>query len=184
MHYPRNLIAALVCLVLVALVARADDKKTEYKYVGTKFCAACHKAGKGGTAYAVWEKGAHAKAYKTLEGDAAKKIAKEKGLKTAPAESPECLKCHVPGGGSAKNVEKTFDMKEGVTCEVCHGAASGYKMIHSKGDLAKSKESGLMIADKTGKMCETCHNAESPTNKEFKFAEMWKKIEHGLPPKK
>jgi len=184
MHYQRVLAAITVGILVAAFVARADDKKTEYNYVGTKFCAACHKAGKGGTAYAVWEKSAHAKAYKTLEGDEAKKIAKAKGLKTAPAESPECLKCHVPGGGSAKNVEKTFDMKEGVTCEVCHGAASGYKILHSKGDLAKSKAAGLMIAEKTGKMCETCHNAESPTHKEFKFAEMWKKIEHGLPPKK
>lgn len=154
------------------------------KYVGAKFCAACHKSGKGGTAYAVWEKTAHAKAYQTLLGDEAKKIAKDKGLKAAPSEAPECLKCHVAGGGTAKNLEKTFKMEEGVTCEACHGAASGYKMIHAKGDLEKSKAAGLVIADKSGKACEVCHNAESPTHKEFKYAEMWKKIEHGKAAKK
>ena len=154
------------------------------KYVGAKFCAACHKSGKGGDAYAVWEKSAHAKAFSTLLGDKAKKIAEEKGLKTAPAESPECLKCHVTGGGNAKNVETTFKKEEGVTCEACHGAASGYKLIHNKGDIEKSKAAGLVEGDKTGKSCLGCHNSESPTAKEFVFKDRWAMIEHKLPPKK
>jgi hypothetical protein len=179
MQYLRILSGLLACTLIVVFSGLADNK-----YVGAKFCGACHKAGKGGTAYAVWEKTAHANAYKTLLGDEAKKMAKEKGLKTAPAETEACLKCHVTGGGMAKNVEATFKKEEGVTCEACHGAASGYKMIHSKGDVAKSKEAGLIKPGKDGKLCETCHNAESPTHKEFKFAEMWKKIEHGKPVKK
>lgn len=72
------------------------------KFVGSKFCMACHKGGKGGNAYTVWEKSAHANAYKTLTGEAAKKIAKSKGLKTAPAENEACLKCHVTGGGGRR----------------------------------------------------------------------------------
>jgi hypothetical protein len=132
----------------------------------------------------VWEKTAHAKAYQTLLGEAAKKIAAEKGLKTAPAETEACLKCHVTGGGTAKNVEAGFKKEDGVSCEACHGAASGYKMVHTKGDLAKAKEAGLVVAEKTGKACETCHNAESPTFKGFKFEEMWAKIEHAKPAKK
>jgi hypothetical protein len=154
------------------------------KYVGSKFCAACHKGGKGGNAYTVWEKSAHANAYKTLAGEAAKKIAKSKGLKTAPAENEACLKCHVTGGGKAKNVEVSFKKTEGVGCEACHGAASGYKMIHSKGDGAKSKAAGLIIPEKNEKGCVTCHNAESPTRKDFKFDEMWVKIAHGKSAKK
>lgn len=165
--------------VVIATMAFGQNK-----YTGVKMCGACHKAGKGGTAYAVWEKSAHAHAYETLMGDAAKKIAKEKGLKTAPAEAEECLKCHVTGGGMAKNVEASFKKEEGVTCEACHGAASAYRMLHSKGDLAKSKAAGLMVGDKTGKECETCHNAGSPTFKGFKFADMWARIEHKLPEKK
>lgn len=180
MHSLRFLSGLVLCTVVLVFVGHAADNK----YVGAKFCSSCHKAGKGGTAYAVWEKTAHAKAYQTLLGEQAKKFAKEKGLKVAPNEAPECLKCHVTGGGAAKNVEASFKKEEGVTCEACHGAASGYKMIHTKGDLAKSKEAGLIIADKTGKACETCHNAESPTFKGFKYAEMWTKIEHGLPKKK
>src|SRR5215510_15038978 len=104
-----------VLLVLVLLLSSFGFAQN--KYVGAKFCGSCHKSGKGGDSYAVWEKSAHSKAFATLQGDKAKKIAQEKGLKTAPAESPECLKCHVTGGGNAKNIETTFKKEEGVTCE-------------------------------------------------------------------
>jgi hypothetical protein len=169
--------------MLLLVLFLALSTLAENKYVGAKFCSACHKAGKGGTAYAVWEKSGHAKAFETLKGKEAEEIAKKKGLKKPASESPECLKCHVTGGGDAKNVEAGFKKEEGVTCEACHGAASGFKMMHNKGDIAKSKEAG-MIFGKDPKACEKCHNAESPTQKAFKFDEMWAKIEHKLPPKK
>jgi hypothetical protein len=173
-----------VILLAFILVMAGDTATGENKYVGAKFCGTCHKSGKGGTSYAVWEKSAHAKAFETLKGEEAKKIAKEKGLAKPPHESEACLKCHVPGGGTATNVEKTFKLEEGVTCEACHGAASGYKVLHSKGDVKKSIEAGLIEGDKTGKACLTCHNSESPTFKGFKFEEAWAKIAHALPPKK
>ncbi len=180
MNSPGRFITVMLIVFVATGISLAQNK-----YTGVKMCAACHKAGKGGTAYAVWEKSKHAQAYKTLLTDEAKKVAKEKGLKVPPSEAPECLKCHVPGGGKATNVEATFKKEEGVTCEVCHGAASGYKMLHAKGDLAKSKEAGLNTGEKNAKFCVTCHNAESPSHKSaFKFEEMWAKIEHSLPPKK
>lgn len=172
---------AIPIIVLVAV----GFSFAENKYTGAKMCAACHKGGKGGTAFAVWEKSAHAKAFQTLFSDASKKIAKDKGLKTAPSESPACLKCHITGGGAAKNVEASFKREEGITCEACHGAASGYKMLHNKGDLAKSKAAGMDPGQKDAKFCITCHNAESPSHKSaFKLDEMWSKMEHGLPAKK
>ena len=179
----RVLSGIVMCMFLVAALDHAENK-----FVGVSKCKACHSIEKmGGLAFKVWEKTAHASAYKTLLGDAAKKIAKEKGLKTAANESPECLKCHVTGGGAAKNVEAGFKKEDGVTCEACHGAASGWLMLHNKKDdasKAKAKEAGLMLGDKTGKACESCHNADSPTHKEFVMKDMWAKIEHGLPGKK
>ena len=166
-------------LTAVTLFLSALPSGAQNKYTGVKFCAACHKGGKGGTAYTVWEKSNHAKAYQVLLNDESKKIAKEKGLKLPANESPECLKCHVTGGGDAKNVDKTFSKEEGVTCEACHGAASGYKIIHSKGDMEKSKAAGLTVGNKNEKFCTQCHNNESPTFKGFKLDEMWAKIEHG-----
>jgi cytochrome c5 len=92
----------------------------------------------------------------------------------------------VTGGGTATNVEASFKKEDGVTCEACHGAASGFKMIHNKPEnLEKAKAAGLVLGDKTdAKFCEKCHNAESPTFKGFKMEEMWAKIAHGLPAKK
>lgn len=175
------------CVVGVVFFVAALGQ-AENKFVGVAKCKACHSVEKmGGLAYKVWEKTPHAKAYQTLLGAAAKKVAKEKGLKVAANEAPECLKCHVTGGGAAKNVEAGFKKEDGVTCEACHGAASGWLAMHSKKDeasKAKAKEAGLDLGDKTGKACENCHNAESPTHNEFKMKEMWAKIEHGLPAKK
>jgi hypothetical protein len=173
-----------VLILVLAAAFLAGTTFAEAKFVGTKSCAMCHKAKDKGEAFVIWQKSAHANAFKTLESDAAKKIAKDKGLTKAPAEAPECLSCHVTGGGTAKNVEATFDMKEGVTCEACHGPASAFKMIHTKAEnKAKAIEAGLITGDKA-KNCETCHNAKSPTFKGFKMAEMWAKIGHKLPAKK
>ncbi|MBM2840480.1 MAG: beta-propeller repeat-containing protein [Bacteroidetes bacterium] len=183
MRHLRILSGILLLTLIVAFTMQADNK-----YVGAKKCMACHKTEKlGGLAYTVWEKSAHANAYKTLLGEKAKAIAKEKGMTTAPAESEACLKCHVTGGGAAKNVDAGFKKEEGVTCEACHNAASGYLSIHNKkteADKAKAKAAGLVKLAKNEKSCTTCHNSESPTSKAFKFEEMWAKIEHKLPPKK
>jgi hypothetical protein len=172
-----------LALPIVICFATSPALTADNKYIGAKFCGTCHKSGKGGTSYAVWEKSGHAKAYQTLLGEEAKKIAKEKGLDKLPHESEACLKCHVPGGGKATNVEKTFKVEEGVTCESCHGAASGYKILHSKGDTKKSVEAGMIEGEKSEKACLTCHNEESPTFKPFKFEERWAKIAHTLPKK-
>jgi hypothetical protein len=174
-------ICCALALIAAALLA-GGTVSAENKYVGVKKCAMCHKSAATGAVYAVWEKSAHAKAFETLKGKAADDIAKKKGLTTAAAESPECLKCHVTGGGAAPGVDKS----EGVTCEACHGAASGFLMLHNKKDdasKAKAKEAGLILPDNSGKACETCHNKQSPTFKGFNIKEMWAKIEHKLPKK-
>jgi len=164
-------------IFLVAGFARADNK-----YVGVTKCKVCHSVEKmGGLAYKVWEKTPHASAFTVLKSKEADEVAKKKGLTKPASESPECLKCHVTGGGKAAEEKK----EDGVTCEACHGAASAYLSIHNKKtpeDKEKAKAAGLVI-DNTGKLCETCHNAESPTFKSFKFADMWKKIEHAGPKK-
>jgi hypothetical protein len=173
----RILGVAVVATFLVASVSLGDGK-----YKGIKMCGACHKLEKGGMVFQVWEKSSHAKAFTTLKSKEADEIAKKKGLKKPAAESPECLKCHVTGGGVATNVESGFKMEDGVTCEACHGASSGWVMLHSKAEnKEKAVAAGLMLPSKTdAKFCETCHNSESPNFKGFKMEEYWAKIAHGL----
>ena len=168
-----TLILALAALVLLT----AGVSSAQNKYVGVKKCTMCHDKMAKGNANAMWEKSSHAKAFETLKSKEADEIAKKKGLKNSAAESPECLKCHVSGGGSAAGAVKT----EGITCEGCHGPASGYLMVHNKkGNEAKAKDAGLVLSADNGKLCEKCHNSESPTFKGFDFKKMWPKVEHKL----
>ena len=171
MHYRRLFTGILVSMVLTL------SGLAENKYTGVKMCGACHKAEKNGAAFVAWEKSPHAKAFEVLKSKEADEIAKKKGLKKPASESPECLKCHVTGGGSAAGAVK----EEGVTCEGCHGAASGFLMVHNKKDEAskkKAKDAGLVLSDDNGKLCETCHNKQSPTFKGFVYKEMLAKIAH------
>ena len=169
-------IKMILLLAAVVLVA-AGVSSAQNKYVGVKKCAMCHDKMAKGNAYAVWEKSSHAKAFETLKSKEADEIAKKKGLKKSAAEAPECLKCHVSGGGSAAGAVTT----EGVTCEGCHGPASAYLMVHNKkGNEEKAKGAGLVLTADNGKMCETCHNSQSPTFKGFDFKKMWPKVEHKL----
>jgi len=165
-------------LVLAAMVLfTAGISSAQNKYVGVKKCTMCHDKMAKGDANAVWGKSQHAKAFETLKSKEADEIAKKKGLKKSAAESPECLKCHVPGGGTAAGVTNS----EGISCEGCHGPASAYLMVHNKkGNEAKAKEAGLIVSADNGKMCEKCHNSESPTFKGFDFKKMWPKVEHKL----
>jgi cytochrome c peroxidase len=77
-------------------------------------------------------------------------------------------------------------VKDGVQCENCHGAGSGYKTMAIMKDHAKAVAAGMTdFKDDAAKekLCVTCHNDKSPTHKEFKFKEMWDKIKHPRPKK-
>jgi tRNA-binding EMAP/Myf-like protein len=179
MRHLRILGGVLVFALILAYTGIAQNK-----FVGVKSCGMCHKMKDKGEVYQVWEKSKHAQAFEVLKSKEADELAKKKGSAKPAAETPECLKCHVTGGGTATNVDATFKKEEGVSCEACHGAASGFKMVHVKAENKdKAIAAGLLIGDKA-KVCEKCHNADSPTFKGFKMAEMWAKIEHKLPPKK
>ena len=161
--------------VVVSILAFAFIAGAQNKYVGVKMCGMCHKGEKKGSQLEIWQKSKHAEAFKTLSSAKAAEIAKEKGLKKAAAESPECLECH------AITADAKFT-PDGVQCEMCHGAGSAYKSIMK--DKAKAVAAGLTdFKDKASmeKVCKSCHNEKSPTFKGFKFDEMWAKIKHPAP---
>ena len=53
------------------------------------------------------------------------------------------------------------------------------KDIHS----GKIKGETVGLIEPNEAVCKTCHNPESPTYKEFNFAEKWKMIDHSMPAK-
>lgn len=179
-----------ICLVLaIAIlgisVALQAQEKAANKYVGVKTCSPCHKAEKSGNQFGIWEKTKHAEAFKVLLSDKAAEVAKKKGLTKPASESPECLECHTPVS-DAKMMEKTFDVKDGVQCEVCHGAGSAYKSMSIMKDKAKAIAAGMHEYKDDAAIeakCKTCHNEKSPTYKAFAFKDMWAKIKHAVPKK-
>jgi hypothetical protein len=181
-----GIVSAIVAMFLLAgsWTLRADEKAAN-KYIGVKTCAPCHRTEKQGSQFTIWQKSAHSGAMKTLATEKAAKIAKEKGLKTAASESPECLSCHTLGTTvDAKLFDKGFVLDDGVQCETCHGAGSGYKTMAIMKDKEKAVAAGLHLYKDDAaieKLCVTCHNEKSPTYKPFKFKEQWEKIKHPVP---
>ncbi len=154
-------------------------------YVGVKTCGMCHKSEKQGNQLGIWEKSAHAQAYKTLMSDEANKIATEKGFKTKAVETEACLKCHTTGYGvDASMKEAKFSVEDGVQCEACHGAGSEYKSMKIMKDKKEAIANGLLMYENKEELCKKCHNEESPTFKGFKLDEMWAKIKHDIPASK
>ncbi|HEY6191718.1 MAG TPA: multiheme c-type cytochrome [Bacteroidota bacterium] len=178
------ILGSLLWLTIFTIPASGQEKAAN-KYVGVKMCAPCHKAEKTGNQFGVWSKTKHSEAYKALLTPAADAVAKKKGLTKPAAESPECLQCHTVTG-AATAMDKTFDAKDGVQCEACHGPGSAYKSMAIMKDSLKAVAAGLTLyADNAAieKKCVTCHNDKSPTFKEFKFDAMWPKIKHPRPKK-
>lgn len=154
-----------------------------HKYVGVSVCATCHKTEKTGNQFGIWSNSAHSKAMETLKSEKSKEIVTKMGLKTEAFESPECLKCHTTGYGSAAEMfDAKFKAVDGVQCESCHGAGSDYKVMKIMKSREESINNGMnniLVADGSAeKLCKTCHNEESPSYKGFNFAEYWDKIKH------
>ena len=191
----RSLAAALM-LVLVSGLAQAQDKAAEY--IGPDQCKVCHNKKPEGAQWTVWKTMKHAKAFETLKGDAAIKIAKDKGLTKPPSESPECLKCHVTGYDAAKAAAPArIKPEDGLSCENCHGPGSLH-IVDAKDVVSKKKTADQVdwkahIITVEEARCRECHNEESPTwnpqqftladgtKSGFDFEQAKKAIDHSNP---
>lgn len=72
--------------------------------------------------------GAHSRAFTVLSGQRSQQIAATLGLGDA-TQAKDCLGCHAtPAGGNEKGAR--FLTNDGVGCEACHGAASGWIASH------------------------------------------------------
>ncbi|MEZ5082337.1 MAG: cytochrome c family protein [Bacteroidales bacterium] len=168
----------LVFVLCVVFLAGGTLTAQDFEYIGAVKCKMCHNKPATGEQYKIWAAGPHAKAMETLSSDKAKAIAKEKGI-ADPATDAACIKCHSTFGSIDESVNIGVKIEEGVSCETCHGPGSKYKTNTIMKDQAKSIENGMIIPSE--KLCKGCHNAESPTYKEFNYAEALKKIAHPNP---
>jgi len=147
-------------MVLIAGATFSVDRATgaeANQYVGDNAakCAMCHKA-----QVDAWKKWPMAKAWDTLQACEDKK--------------DSCIPCHVTGFGKPGgfvSFEKTPKLVN-VQCEACHGPAGE----HMKVPLADKAKKKSTMTKPTEKNCVECHNSKSPDFKEFKFADMVKKL--------
>lgn len=72
--------------------------------------------------------GAHSRAYAVLTGRRSQQIAATLGLGNA-ASAPACLGCHATDAPAGQRGDR-FQITDGVGCESCHGASSGWIATH------------------------------------------------------
>jgi hypothetical protein len=163
---------------------KKEGEKAAFTLTGAKQCKMCHAKEAAGNQYGKWEASPHAKAYATLASEKSIAKGKEMGLKKPPQESPECLKCHVtafPVMGDLANQKITLE--EGVSCESCHGPASGYwkKTVMTQLYNDEIEPASVGLWEVTEETCVKCHNKENPFHTEFVFKERVAKIAHSYP---
>ena len=151
-----------------------DLSKSKFGFVGEAKCAqpTCHGAPLPSefgshSAKEVWKWARtlwlnvnidrHSRAYATLETEPARGIAKRLGV-IAP-EAQKCLVCHAPPAPRAAT--SSYSVKEGVTCEHCHGPAEIWLELHTRPDFdqMRAKISGFDNRDirARAERCGACH---------------------------
>jgi mono/diheme cytochrome c family protein len=143
------------------------------KYLGATTCADCHtepsKTRKDDyvrlTEYHTWkEEDKHSQAYQVLLTPRAVEMGKRLGYSKPPSQDSRCLNCH------AMNIppsvrEERFDIKDGVSCDACHGPSEKWFLPHT---LTKWRTTPMAEKEKLGfvdvrdpvkrtSKCVTCH---------------------------
>jgi hypothetical protein len=137
-----------------------------YVYVGAEACAQkCHNNEELGHQYDCWKKSLHSKSFESLATEKATAYAKNAGVSGNPAESLNCLRCHITAAGcDSASIGPTYHKEDGVTCESCH-----------KGEFMP-KTFLPQEAD-----CLKCHNNSVHDVSVFDFKESCLRISHPRP---
>jgi hypothetical protein len=136
----RPAIAISLVFLTTVLVAQTRETAPIGKYNGPGGCAAssCHGSVLPKTVlripqneYSIWVgQDKHARAYQVLSNDVSVRMGKILGLKSPPEQNPKCLACHALAVKPEERAQ-TFDISDGVSCENCHGPASGWLGPHT-----------------------------------------------------
>ncbi len=158
--------AARIFLILLSVsIANTCLAEDVPPFDGRKKCSSCHKS-----QYKSWKKTAHAKALSSLQP----KIKSEAKLKAGLdpdkdySEDKKCIGCHVTGFEHEGGYDPEDPSKYliGVSCEMCHGPGSEYRLIHRKAGERferKQKTTARQVLADAGEefhfleRCKTCH---------------------------
>jgi len=144
------------CVSFMALPALLLAQTETSKYIGPGSCAAtsCHGSVKpiAGSRilqneYSTWIiQDKHSRAYQALTGDIGERMARILKLGAKAEEAPKCLACHALNPPTGQR-GRAFEISEGVSCENCHGPASGWLGPHTTRTWAHEKSVGLGMQD-------------------------------------
>jgi len=173
--------AATPSISAAGAVAHAQPSIDGANYVGPGSCSAvaCHGAIRPvagarilQTEYSTWvSQDRHARATDVLSNAVSQRMSRILGVGN-PAQAPKCLACHaldVPVSARGRNFAS-----EGVSCEACHGPATGWLGYHVTKD-AKHEESvrrGMYDTKDVVKRTERCLTCHLGTSEKFVDHEM------------
>jgi len=155
-----SLSGSVLVAVCIALAAALPASAQTFQNLGPRKCLDCHDHAKE-KQWAEKEDGPpplnHLNALKQLETDKTPKFTKAIGLADPYDPKGACVSCH------ATVVRNNVDY--GVTCESCHGPASGYNDVHQqKGAYQKAVAAGMRDTVKKPEVwvpiCMKCHVTE------------------------
>jgi len=182
---------ALSIIVSMPMAARAESQRKApaaseqpRKYIGPGSCAAtsCHGSVRPvagsrilQSEYSTWIlKDKHSRAFQALTGEGGERIARILKLGARAEDSPKCLACHALYTAPEQR-GRPFEMSEGVSCENCHGPASGWLGPHTTRDWAHEKSVALGMYDTRDviRRTEKCLNCHLGTQEKFVDHEMF-----------
>lgn len=159
--YKNNFIQNKVFVFITTLGVIVSPCFSQYKTLGTGSCGLgqsnCHTNENNW-----WKDDAHRATVDAFYDDptAYEKIAQLAGVGAANMLKGNqlCASCH----GTVVSGKESREVEEGVSCESCHGAGSGYKDPHSEkpGGYEKALKLGLVElkkVDTRGNACVRCH---------------------------
>ena len=125
-------------------------------YTGVAVCAECHAGAAWGYQFSKWQASKHADAYASLGTAKAREMAAAAGVTGDPRTSAQCLKCHATAYHQpAAEVQDTYALHEGVSCEACHGAGSEHADEATK--RKGSETLAIRLPKTTEQTCTACH---------------------------
>jgi len=172
MRHRRLIAASGLAALLWAGTAQAQRAPVAPpSHLGVASCASgvCHGVAKPLEAgnvlrneYVTWSHfDPHAGAYRSLRSEESQRMARRLGIAAAERE-PMCLDCHADNIPTARRGPR-FQLDDGVGCEACHGASSGWIASHDDAPRvshADNLSNGLVALERAGVragVCAACH---------------------------
>jgi hypothetical protein len=159
---------AVVCLVLLCSAFAQNSPTGKYNGPGGCASSSCHGSIQprqitrvAQNEYSIWAgQDKHARAYQVLSNAVSLRIGKILNI-GRPDQAQKCLACHALSVPNDQRAE-SFELVDGVSCESCHGPASGWLGPHTTKDWPHEKSVQLGMYDtrdliKRSERCLSCH---------------------------